>query len=180
MTKRTVLILFAHPSMHNSEVNRVMIDAIKGLDGVDINDLYENYPDFYIDVKREQALLVKSDLIIFQHPLYWYSSPAIIKEWQDVVLERGFAYGQGGEALREKDFMLALSTGGVPEAYQRTGYHYFTLEELLRRYRPPFVIQGSYELTTLKIREHAKKYREFLLDYLQHGEPAFEQLIENK
>jgi hypothetical protein len=68
-------------------------------EAVDISDLYEEYPDFYINVKREQQLLIEHDIIVFQHPFYWYSSPAILKQWEDLVLEFGFAYGPGGTKL---------------------------------------------------------------------------------
>ncbi|MCU7375699.1 NAD(P)H-dependent oxidoreductase [Paucibacter sp. O1-1] len=67
-----------------------------------INDLYANYPDFLIDVAREQQLCESHDVIIFQHPFYWYSTPAIVKEWLDLVLEHGWAYGKTGTALKDK------------------------------------------------------------------------------
>jgi glutathione-regulated potassium-efflux system ancillary protein KefG len=116
-------------------VNRRLIDAIDGLDGVTINDLYAHYPNFHIDVAREQALLRQHDLIVFQHPFYWYSSPAILKQWQDLVLEHGFAYGQGGTALQGKAFLSAISTGGPAEAYGAQGSNHFSMLELLSALR---------------------------------------------
>jgi len=84
-----VLILFAHPALEKSRVNRRLVAAVQGLEGVTFHDLYEAYPDFYIDVKHEQRLLEAHDIIAFQHPLYWYSTPSLLKEWQDLVLEHG-------------------------------------------------------------------------------------------
>src|SRR6516225_10847445 len=101
-----VLILFAHPALHKSRVNRRLIESVRGLDNVTINDLYEEYPTFDINVGREQELLLAHDVIVFQHPMYWYSSPAILKEWEDLVLEYGFAYGTGGTKLQGKLFLL--------------------------------------------------------------------------
>jgi glutathione-regulated potassium-efflux system ancillary protein KefG len=80
---RRVLILFAHPVLERSRVNRRLLEAVKDLDGVTIQDLYEAYPTLAIDVQREQDLLLAHDVIVFQHPFYWYSVPAILKEWQD-------------------------------------------------------------------------------------------------
>ena len=97
---RRVLLLLAHPSLDRSEVNRPMADAVAGIDGITLVDLYAEYPDFQIDIDREQQRLLEHDVIVFQHPLYWYSTPAILKEWQDLVLEHGFAYGSGGTALQ--------------------------------------------------------------------------------
>lgn len=93
---KRVLVLFAHPAVHKSRINRHLADAVRGLEQVTFHDLYEAYPDFLIDVPREQELLRSHDVIVVQHPFYWYSTPAIFKEWMDLVLEYGFAYGKGG------------------------------------------------------------------------------------
>lgn len=45
-------------------------------------------------------------MIVFQHPLYTYSCPALLKEWLDRVLSRGFASGPGEISWQE-------STGGA-------------------------------------------------------------------
>ncbi len=87
----SLLVLFAHPAFHKSRVNRVLTRFVKETEGVTFHDLYEAYPDFHIDVAREQALLVRHDVIVFHHPFFWYSTPAILKEWQDLVLEHGWA-----------------------------------------------------------------------------------------
>ena len=105
---RRVLILFAHPVLERSRVNRRLLDAIRDVEGVTIRDLYEDYPTLFIDVKREQADLVEHDIIVFQHPFYWYSCPAILKDWQDLVLEHGWAYGVGGNQLRGKITLNAI------------------------------------------------------------------------
>ena len=93
------LILFANPALEKSRVNKVLIEGVRKLKNVTFNDLYEEYPDFQIDLKREQQLLLEHDRIIWHHPLYWYSVPALMKEWFDIVLEYGWAYGAGGNAL---------------------------------------------------------------------------------
>jgi glutathione-regulated potassium-efflux system ancillary protein KefG len=150
---RRLLILFAHPAIHKSRVNHVLLSSVQSLPGITVNDLYESYPDFHINIAREQALLLEHDVIIFQHPFYWYSSPAILKQWQDLVLEYGFAYGREGTQLNGKLFLTAISTGGPTSAYQRSGYNYFTVRELLApfeqtarlcnmTYLPPFVVPG--------------------------------------
>jgi glutathione-regulated potassium-efflux system ancillary protein KefG len=169
-----VLVLFAHPALEKSRVNRKLIQAIQGIEGVTIHDLYERYPHLHIQVKAEQALLLRHDVIVFQHPFYWYSSPAIIKEWQDVVLEYGFAYGHEGVALQGKKFLTAITTGGGVEAYRREGQNFFTIRELLApfeqtarlcgmEYLPPFVIQSTPQLSKAEIQQHASDYRQVIL-----------------
>jgi glutathione-regulated potassium-efflux system ancillary protein KefG len=131
MQMRRVLVLFAHPVLERSRVNRRLLDSIRDLDGVTIHDLYEEYPTLDLDVAREQALLLAHDVIVFQHPFYWYSCPAILKEWQDLVLEHGWAYGEGGTQLRGKITLNAITTGGPEAAYRKGGYNRFTMRELL-------------------------------------------------
>jgi glutathione-regulated potassium-efflux system ancillary protein KefG len=126
-----VLILFAHPRLSRSLVQRMLHDAVSALPGITFHDLYAAYPDFMIDVAREQALLLEHDVIILQHPFYWYSAPAIVKEWLDRVLEIGWAYGPGGTQLQRKFLMNAISTGGAETAYHHGGRNRFEIAELL-------------------------------------------------
>lgn len=126
-----VLILFAHPRLSRSLVQRMLYDAVRELPGITLHDLYAAYPDFMIDVEREQELLLAHDVIVLQHPFYWYSSPAIIKEWLDLVLELGWAYGPGGDHLHGKFLMNAISTGGAEAAYRHGGRNRFEVDELL-------------------------------------------------
>lgn len=128
---RRILVLLAHPSLDRSEVNRPLAVATASIDGVTVIDLYAEYPGFDIDVDREQARLIEHDVIVFLHPLYWYSTPSILKEWQDLVLEHGFAYGSTGTALQGKVFFNAITAGGAEAAYHSEGYNNFTLRELL-------------------------------------------------
>ena len=165
-----VLVLFAHPAFHRSRVQRALADAVRDLAGVTFHDLYERYYDFHLDVGHEQRLLTAHDLIVFQHPLYWYSSPALLKEWLDLVLEYGFAYGEKGTALHGKRLLSVLSAGGPQDAYTKEGYNRFTLGELLTpfeqtarlcgmEYLPPFVVHNSRALDDEEIGRHAREYR---------------------
>ena len=154
LERRRILVLFAHPSLERSEVNRPLAQATAGVDDVTLVDLYAEYPDFQIDVDREQARLLAHEVIVFMHPLYWYSTPAILKEWQDLVLEHDFAYGVQGTALHGKIFLNALTAGGLEAAYRAEGYNHFTIRELLQPleqtaalcgmiYLPPFALFGA-------------------------------------
>jgi glutathione-regulated potassium-efflux system ancillary protein KefG len=154
---RRILVLFAHPLLERSRVNRRLMEGVRELDGVTVHDLYEQYPTFGIDVGREQKLALEHDVIVLQHPFYWYSAPALVKEWLDLVLEHGWAYGKGGAALKGKIMFNAVSTGGGDDAYRKDGYNRFTMRELLApfdqtaylcgmTYLAPFVVHGALRL----------------------------------
>jgi glutathione-regulated potassium-efflux system ancillary protein KefG len=155
---KRILILFAHPAFERSRNHRQLIHAVRDIEGVTIHDLYEAYPDLVINVKREQELLVNHDVIVMQHPMYWYSAPAMFKEWQDLVLEHRWAYGVGGTALKGKIIFNAISTGGGRDAYQKDGLHGHGIRDFLLPfertaelcqmiYLAPFVIHGSLGIT---------------------------------
>lgn len=178
-TSRKILVLFAHPAPDRSRVNARLADAVRTLPGVTFHDLYESYPELDIDVPREQALLDAHDLVVWQHPFFWYSTPAILKEWQDLVLEHGWAYGSAGTALRGKPLLLAISTGGRAEAYGPGGHNRFTVRELVAPieqtaalcgmpFVPPFVVYGTHQLDDEGIARAARDYRR-VLEALRDG-----------
>lgn len=169
-TARAVLILFAHPALERSRVNARLVDAVQDLSGVTFHDLYEAYPEFDIDVAREQGLLDAHSTIILQHPFLWYSTPALVKQWEDLVLQHGWAYGTAGTALAGKRLLSVVSTGGPEDAYCETGTHGASMPELLsplRRtfelcgmdYLPPFIVHGALGMTRDEIDRHAADYR---------------------
>tara|TARA_Y100000296_G_scaffold42247_1_gene48665 strand:+ start:220 stop:765 length:546 start_codon:yes stop_codon:yes gene_type:complete len=108
------LIIYAHPAHQRSRANRVLLDRIADLEQVTVHDLYQCYPDFFIDVEAEQQRLREHDLIVIQHPVYWYNMPALLREWQDLVLEYGFAYGKQQRQLAGKGLWVVM-TAGAPE-----------------------------------------------------------------
>lgn len=112
-----VLIQFAHPTLSKSNVQKTLEKYARTVRGVTFNDLYEHYPDLFIDIKREQQLLAKHDIIVFQHPFYWYSSPPILKQWQDLVLEYNWAYGPKGYALKGKNVQCCVMRGWARSLY---------------------------------------------------------------
>ncbi len=171
------LLLFAHPMPHRSRANRAMRDALAGLPSLVVRDLYELYPDFYIAVEEEQRLLREADLIIFQHPIYWYSAPAMLKQWMDSVLLPGFAFGRGERALEGKRAMSAVSAGHSARSYTLGGYDGWTMEAFLRpfeqtarhcgmSYLPPFVLYDAKKIEEAGLREQAGRYRRLVEERL--------------
>lgn len=89
-----IITILAHPDFEASRANRALCLELQR-SGMLIHDLYEAYPDWNIDVEHEQQLLLKHGRIILQFPLYWYSSPPLLKKWFDDVLMHGWAFGSG-------------------------------------------------------------------------------------
>lgn len=175
-TDKRILVLYAHPTPHHSRVNRRLAEAAPAVPNVRLHNLYETYPDFYINVQEEQAMLAEADLVVFQHPIQWYSMPSLLKEWVDVVLEYGWAYGPGGTALRGKDFWLVATTGSVEEAYSEEGSHGHPFPAFLppikqtavlcgMRWLPPLILHGARKIDDRVVEAHVATYLQRLASY---------------
>ncbi|SAK57206.1 ribosyldihydronicotinamide dehydrogenase [Caballeronia arationis] len=127
-------ILVFHPYLSRSRANSAWLAAARTLPGVEIADMYALYPAQQIDADREVARLLSADRIVIQFPVQWYSTPPLVKAWQDAVLTRMFylSYESEGRRLEGTPLMVAATAGNVPAAYSGEGVNLFPLEELLR------------------------------------------------
>jgi glutathione-regulated potassium-efflux system ancillary protein KefG len=150
------------------------LNQAKTVPGVTINDLYQNYPDFDIDVSKEKKSLLDHDIIIWQHPFYWYSAPPLLKQWLDLVLEHGWAYGKRGFALSGKKVFNVLTSGGGTDAYQYGGYNKYPIHDYLKPfertaelcrmfYWPPFWVPGVHRMPPEEVKNYGKQYHNMLM-----------------
>ncbi|WP_246660475.1 NAD(P)H-dependent oxidoreductase [Nitratireductor sp. XY-223] len=166
--------MFAHPGQRYSRANIELAKIARQTRGVTLVDLYAEYPRFKIDVETEQQRLLDHDVIVFQFPLFWYSTPALLKEWQDLVLEYGFAYGEGGVMIAGKLFVPVVTTGGPEEFYQVGGRNNYPLRDLLTpieqtanlcglRFVPPYTLYAALKAAGDDgLAEHIEGYGRFL------------------
>jgi glutathione-regulated potassium-efflux system ancillary protein KefF len=192
-TANTVLVITAHPQMEQSRINRRMMRSAAGLAGaasgpVVVRDLYALYPDYLIDVAAEQALLAQASLVVWQHPIHWYSMPPLMKLWVDDVLSFGWAYGPGGTALRGKDLWLVATTGGPEESYHPESYNRYFFDAFLppyeqtahlcgMRFLPPLLLHGAHRAEEAEVDAHLAVYAQRLASY-PHW-PELDELLYN-
>jgi glutathione-regulated potassium-efflux system ancillary protein KefF len=177
-----VLVITAHPQLEHSRVNRRLMAIATGLQqsqpeaGIVVRDLYSLYPDYLIDVAAEQALLATAQLVVWQHPIHWYSMPPLMKLWLDDVFTFGWAYGPGGEALQGKDLWLVASTGGPEDSYRPDSYNRYFFDAFLppyeqtaalcgMRFLPPLVLHGAHKTHDTDLAEHERIFAERLRTY---------------
>jgi glutathione-regulated potassium-efflux system ancillary protein KefF len=189
-----VLVITAHPQMEHSRINRRMMRAARKLSAADggakvlVRDLYALYPDYLIDVAAEQALLVSAKLVVWQHPIQWYSMPPLMKLWVDEVLAFGWAYGPGGTALRGKDLWLVTTTGGPQDSYHPNRYNRYFFDAFLppyeqtatlcgMRFLPPLRLHGAHKVSDEQIAAHVAVYVDRLQRYPNW--PELDELLYN-
>lgn len=180
-----ILVLQAHPYPDRSRANRALGRAIAGLPRVEIRSLYDLYPDFSIDVEDEQRALSACSVVVWQHPLYWYTAPALLKLWFEKVLTLGWAYGRGGRALVGKSCLWVTTTGADEDAYQVDGVHQHTFEAFTPVVRQtaqfcgmiwldPIVVHGAHIKDAAEIEAAGARYRARLEALLAGASPAGE------
>ncbi|MDN3689953.1 NAD(P)H-dependent oxidoreductase [Cyclobacterium jeungdonense] len=185
---KNILVVMAHPKFEHSRIIKGMVNEIQEMPNVTIRDLYELYPDFNVKVQPEQEFLLLADLLIWMHPVYWYSAPALLKQWIDLVLEFNWAYGPRGNYLKGKLVFSAISTGGTDAAYTTNGKHGHDLADFLlpfrqtaalcgMKYLPPFHIGGTHEIEPQKIKQEALLLKSLLDSLSQTGDHSKVNLL---
>ncbi|MDP3514771.1 MAG: glutathione-regulated potassium-efflux system oxidoreductase KefF [Sulfuritalea sp.] len=172
-----IYLVLAHPYPSQSRANRVLLDAVRDLPGLEVCSLYDRYPDFDIDVAAEQAALSRAQLVVWMHPLFWYSVPGLLKHWFDQVLSHGWAYGDGAAALHGKDCLWVASTGGTPQAYSAAGVHQRPFADFVppieetalfcgMNWLAPCILHGANEIDEPQLAAHARLLRDRLEQWL--------------
>lgn len=174
--KKTLIIL-AHPNMESSVANKAIINEVINFENVEVRDIAKLYPDFKIDIKSEQNALLGAEKIIFQYPIYWYNMPSILKQWFDVVLTYGFAFGENNYNLEGKEMLVSVTTGGPKDGYDAEilgGKILFPLEGTASfckmKYLSPVVIHGMMSMPgtdTKPLVEIAKKHAQKIIEIIK-------------
>ena len=169
-----ICLVYAHPYPDRSRANRVLLDAVKDLPGLELRALFDLYPDFAIDVEAEQQALARARVVVLQHPIYWYGVPGLLKHYFDKVLALGWAYGPGGVALHGKTCLWVATTGAPEQGYSSEGMHRHEFEHFVPPIRQtaqfcgmawasPLIVHGAHRIDEATLRAHGARYRERLL-----------------
>ena len=152
---KKTLVVVSHPNIETSVVNKRWLEEVRKYpDLFTVHELYKTYPDWQIDVRKEQALVEAHSALVLQFPLYWFNSPPLLKKWLDDVFTYGWAYGSTGTQLKDLKMGLAVSAGISHEDFSKNGRCGFSLSEILRPfemvarytradYQPSFAFHGA-------------------------------------
>ncbi|MET7992981.1 NAD(P)H-dependent oxidoreductase [Amycolatopsis sp. NPDC005232] len=191
-----VLWLFAHPDPHSlgGALRDEGLATLRAL-GHEVreSDLYAMHwnpvvdeiaavPD---DVRAEQAKLTWADAVVFQFPLWWYGTPAMLKGWFDRVFVKGYAYDvhrpdgrparYGEGALAGKRALVVVTTGSPAPALGPRGVNgplpdlLFGLQHGTLFYTgmsvlPPFAVYDADRMTACAFASAASALRARLSD----------------
>jgi glutathione-regulated potassium-efflux system ancillary protein KefF len=154
-----IVVIHAHPYPSRSRAGAALVAAIRDVPALEVRSLYELYPDYDIDVASEQAALERSRLIVWLHPAYWFTPPALMKHWFDAVLADGWSQAKG-PSLSGKDCLWVTTLGDSEEAGGRLTP---AVEQIARRcgmsWLDPFVVHGAHALRDEELRDQGRRLR---------------------
>ena len=171
---RSILIVYAHPYPDRSRAGRALLTGVRDMEGVSVRSLYDLYPDFSIDVEVERQSLSAADVLVWQCPFYWYGMPSLMHLWIEKVLGNGWAYGQGGTAVRGKTALWVTTTGAPAEGYRRGAMHGHPFEAFvpaisqtaefcgMKWGAPPLVVHGAHRISNDELDAAVDRYRRLL------------------
>ena len=182
---RTLILVF-HRNLAESRANAALAGAARALPGVEVVDMQARYPDgridMFTDAADDSAMLLGADRIVLQFPIHWYSTPALLKAWQDAVLTRMYyiASDTEGDRLAGTPLMIAATAGNVPEAYRRGGQNHYTIDEILTPlkatahrcglpWHPPHLLFDAEGLCDDALAVAAEGYRAALRGFIDAG-----------
>lgn len=172
-----IYLVYAHPYPSQSRACRALLEAVQTLPGIETCSLYDRYPDFDIDVVAEQQALGRAQLVIWMHPIFWYSVPGLLKHWFDKVLSHGWAYGDNATALRGKECLWVATTGGGADAYSPAGVHRRPFRDFMgpveetalfcgMTWQPPCILHGAHEMAQPALTRAGQQLHDRLAQWL--------------
>lgn len=114
------LLVVGHPYlMKDSKANQAIVEGLcQQIPDLDCVCLAQEYPDYQINIVKEQNRLRHADYLILQFPIFWYGIPSDLKRWLEEVFQFGFSHGieKGVGPLVGKKLLLSFTTSIKKEA----------------------------------------------------------------
>ena len=166
-----IRILVAHPELAKSKANQALLNGVKEMPDTEIVDLMSLAVAGRFDVAAELEALRRTDVLVWQFPLYWYSAPGILREWQDQVLTQA-VYGPD-KVLEGKRLLVVTTVGAAASTYRSGDLNQYTLDEMLRPFEacarsarmqwlPSFSVYEVDKLTVDDLQREGVRYKTVL------------------
>ena len=170
-----VLVIYSHTYPETSVAGKAILEVLEVTPGFEVRNVDALYPDLNkIDIAAEQQALLEADVIIFQHPVFWYSGTSALKRWMDEVLQFGFAYGEGGDKLQGKKFIHSYTTGSGAATFEDSEFSSAlslplkcTAAYTQMDYVGAFPLYGQLSLTNPNVAQEAREHAEKLVSLLK-------------
>ena len=169
-----ILVIYSHAYPETSKAGNAILEVFQATPSFEVRNLDALYPDLgKIDVVAEQQALLEADVIIFQHPIFWFGVPAALKRWMEVVLQHGFAYGTDGDKLHGKKFIHSFTAASGADAYvgelERVICAPFeaTANYCGMEYVQAFPLYGQFPPTNPNVAQEAKAHAEEVVAFVQ-------------
>ena len=146
------LVIVAHPQLDASTAQSFLKTAALADSAVIWHELTAPF-----DIAAEQKLLHSVDRIIFQFPMYWYSAPAILKQWLDEVWNSQLT---SNRLVKGRQLGIVVTVAHPATAFGPGASQEYTIAELLRPYQALAHATGMQYLPPLPIYQFAQQTEE--------------------
>lgn len=173
------LVLLFHPSLAKSKTNAALVRQATVIAGLEVIDMYALYGDGKIDADLEVKRLLNAERVVLQFPIQWYSSPALLQTWKDIVLTRMFyiAYENEGKRFEGTPLLIAATAGNTHSAYSPSGINRFSLDENLTPFMAmagrcglpwadPFFVYEAGKLDEASLEKESTRYADHLRKWI--------------
>lgn len=175
---KTVVIM-SHPNLVDSRLNKALYNAALGIESVSVRHIEAlyGYDTRAIDVGNESEIIKNAERIVFQFPMFWLSTPPMMKAYIDAV----FTHCHQAGLLEGKQLQIAVTTGSPSSEYSKHGHISFTINEILTplsvaadycsmTFGRIFVAGGAIDMSDEETAAHAQRYAKLLVDELEEEE----------
>ncbi|WP_076460061.1 NAD(P)H-dependent oxidoreductase [Limosilactobacillus caccae] len=143
------LVIVAHPQLDSSATEAFFKTAARQADNVTWHELTIPF-----DVVHEQQLLHSANRIILQFPMYWYSAPAILKQWLDEAWTTTLTTNR---LVKGHELGIVVTVAHPAQAFMPGASQQFTIAELLRPYQALAHATGMKYLPPLPVYQFAQQ-----------------------
>ncbi|WP_241613061.1 NAD(P)H-dependent oxidoreductase [Rosenbergiella epipactidis] len=127
------LIIVSHPYPDNSTAIKTLENSCINIPSVAVRNLESIYGNNVakINVTKEQAACEEVDRIVFMFPIHWFNLTPMLKAYLNEVWTYGWAFGPGGNALKDKEMLVVTTAGASSHMYSESGLIQSTIEDVL-------------------------------------------------
>lgn len=127
------LVIVSHPYPDQSNVIAALQQVAAKMPDVTVRNLETLYghDTEAFDLAVEQQAHEGVDRVVYLFPIHWFNLTPMLKAYLNKVWAYGWAFGPGGDALRNKEMLVVVSAGASAHTYSHLGLVQSTMAEVL-------------------------------------------------
>ncbi|WP_145525813.1 NAD(P)H-dependent oxidoreductase [Yersinia vastinensis] len=163
------LVIVSHPYPTQSKIIKALQQTVEGIENVKVRNLESLYGNDVsgFDVAAEQMAYEGIDRLVFMYPTHWFNTTPMLKAYLNEVWTYGWAFGPGGDALKNKPLLVVTSAGASQYTYSHNGLIQSTMDEVLTPMKASALYVGMNYMKPLVFHDVASASEENIAQFQQ-------------